>query len=380
VFSRAKTDQRMGPAPAFLLSLCWLQALPALATAPSLSVEPLNVRQQGTITFAVLAAGEAGLPSGADLVSAETEDHKYKLMVDLNSLRPGRFGTFAAELYVLPEDSTHASNYKFVLTGSPIGPFLDVDDRIAVDVVTGRLDSKGYVNLPLHSGGQVDLLSTDGLSQPLEIKLGDEKGPELTVRSKLENLKLIITSMDVDYGCTKCWKAPTQPTHELIIDENGSATLPIKFTPNTLSALGASAFSLKSDQPHDTLMVQVTYHAAYGGQERKQRFSIPVRFSPSLWTLLTAVCIGACLGFLANIILDPTSRTSWRTVGNTAAKSFVLVAVVELVAIAMAAYGSKVVIFTFDLDPRQFLPTVVIGVLVSGGATVVSFLKQVFGK
>jgi hypothetical protein len=345
-----------------------------------LSIETLNVRQQGTITFGVFAAGPTVLPSGADLVSAETEDHKYKVAVDLSSIHPGRFGTFTAEIYLQPEDLPTASAYKFVVTGSPIGPFLDVDDRITLHVQAADQDSKGYLNVPLHSGGQVDLLATDPIGQPIEIKLGQNHGAELAVKNKLENLKLVVTRIDVEYGCTQCWTVPTEPAQVLNIDENGSTTLPIKATPKTLSALGASAFTLKSDQAHDTFVVYVTYHAAYGGQERKQRFSIPIRFTPSIWTLLAAVFIGAALGFLANIVLDATARASWGAVGITAAKSLVLVAVVEIVALAMAAYGTKVVLFTFDLDPRQFLPAVVIGVLVSGGATVVNLLKQVFGK
>jgi hypothetical protein len=375
------TLRRLRPAAAIsVFLLLWLKAVTAAAATPSLSIETSNVRQQGTIAFSEFAAASAAPSSDADLVSMETEDHKFKVAVDLNSIRPGRFGTFTADVYVQQVDPPSAAASKFVITGSPIGSFLDVDDRITVHVQTAGQDSQGYLNIPLHSGGQVDLIATDPTTQPLEVKLGQEKYPGLTVKNKLENLKLIITHVDVDYDCTKCWKVSNETFQVLNVDENGTAIIPLKVTPNTLSALGTSAFALKSDQAHDTLVANVTYHAAYGGQERKQRFLIPVRFTPSIWALLTAVCIGASLGFLANIVLDSKSRASWQAVLGTAGKSVVLVAIVEVVALALASYGSKVVIFTFDLDPRQFLPTVVIGVLVSGGATVVTFLKQVFGK
>jgi hypothetical protein len=270
--------------------------------------------------------------------------------------------------------------YKFVVTGSPIGSFLDVDDRITIHVLEGTQDSKGYLNLPLHSGGQVDLLAMDIAAQPIEIKLGQEPSIKLTVRNKLENLKLVITNVNVEYSCLQCWDVTAEPFQIVNVDENGAATLAIKAKPRTLPALGASALALKSDEPHDKFILSATYHGSYGGQERKQQFAIPIRFAPSFWTLATALFIGAGLGFLANIVLDATSRSSWSTVGMTAVKSVVLVAVVEIIALTMAAYGTKVVLFTFDLDPRQFLPAVVIGVLVSGGASVIGFLKQVFGK
>jgi hypothetical protein len=379
VVRASKTGSLGSRAAVFTFLLVCLHASPVIAAAPSLSVETLNVRQQGTITFSVFAAGATVIPSGADLVSADIPGDKYKVVVDLNSIRPGRFGTFTAELYVQTGDSLTVSTYKFMVTGSSIGVFLDVDDRITLHVQAGGQDTKGYLNLPLHSGGQVDLLSTDPITQPIEIKLGQDRGAQLAVKNKLENLKLVITHIELEDSCAQCWNVSAEPFPVMSVDENGSATVPIKATPKTLSALAASAFALKSDQAHDTFLVYVTYHAAYGGQERKQKFSIPIRFSPSLWTLLAAVLIGAGLGFLANVVLDATSRASWRAVGITAAKSLVLVVVVEIVALAMAAYGTKVVLFTFDLDPRQFLPAIVIGVLVSGGGTVVSFVKQVFG-
>lgn len=365
-----------------VLSVFFFSASPVFAIPPSLSIETLNVRQQGTISFAVFAVGPTAPPSGGDLVSAETEDHKFKIAVDLKSIRAGRFETFVAEIYVQPGAPIGSPVYKFAITGSPIGPFLDVNDRITLHVQSGTQDSKGYLNMPLHSGGQVDLLAADPISQPLEIKLGEDTGVQLPIKNRLENLKVVITSIDVAHSCNTCWKTPSQlPQTPIIVDENGSTTLLVNVTPNSLKALGKSAFALKSEQPHDTFNVQVYYNADYGGQPRRQQFIVPVRFAPSIWALITAVGIGAGLGFLAKIVLDQNSRASFRAVLSTAGTSLVLVTIVEVVAFAVASYGgTKVVIFTFDLDPQQFLPTIVIGMLVSGGPAVVSYLKQVFGQ
>ncbi len=347
------------------------------AEVPSLSIDTVNVRQQGTITFSELMLGTNAPAPGADLVSAETEDQRFLVAVDLNSVQPGRFGTFAFNIYLQQTDLPHKTFQEFIVTGNPTGVFLDVDDRIAVHVKIADRDSQAYINVPLHSGGQVDLIATEALTKPTDIKLGQQEDAELTIRNKLENLPLVITKIEVKRGCNNCWKEKDGVFQELKIADNGATAVSLGVKPNTLPALAESALVVGQDQPHDTLRITITYHAGYGGQERSQQFVIPVRFSPSIWALLAAVLIGSALGFIANIVFDATTRASWRL---TFGKGLVLAVIVEIVALTMASLGTKVVVFTFDLDPQQFLPTVVIALLVSGGATVIDILKKVFAK
>jgi hypothetical protein len=161
--------------------------------------------------------------------------------------------------------------------------------------------------------------------------------------------------------------------------QNQTFVIPVKLDVSTFSALWASALKLKGDQPHDNLTFTITYRAGFGGQPRNQRFVFPVRFTPSFWALILAVAIGLVLGFATSLLLDKDKRASRDSAFRALGVAIGLSAVAEIFALVLAAGGSKVVIFGFDLDPRQFLPTVVIAILVSGGPSVVDAMKRIFG-
>jgi hypothetical protein len=115
----------------------------------SVTVDPVNVRQQGTISFTEFPAGEiSNLPQDADPVSAETDDHQYRIIVDLKSIKPARFGTFNVDLYIQKALAPSVELSKFVLTGTPIGGFLDSNDFISVHVVRNGANSKATLSIP----------------------------------------------------------------------------------------------------------------------------------------------------------------------------------------------------------------------------------------
>lgn len=367
----------------------------ALVSAQELSivVDTANVRGQGTIDFKEFPLGlVSAVPSGVDSVSVETSAPRYRLWADLNSIVPGRFGTFSFDLYARDESAPNVGFHRFTITGTPVGGFVDSNDNISVHVLKGATDSKGVLAIPLHSGGQVDLLAipvhnggqvellASDVPAPLrDVSLGQAKNIDFTFKNKLENLKLQITEITIESECPKCWKGNFNLAQTVQGDESTEIAIPTKLEPLAFPALGASALKLKSDQAHDTLTFNITYHAAFGGQPRKQRFTFPVRFTPSIWALLLAVFIGVVLGFLLSLLLDQERRASSQAALRAAGAALLLSVVVEILGLALASYGNKVVIFGFDLDPRQFLPALVIAILVSGGATVVSAIKKAFG-
>jgi hypothetical protein len=346
----------------------------------SVSVETVNVRQQGTISFSEFAAGQLSvLPPEVDPITSDTDDHRYRIIADLKSVKPGRFGTFNIDLYVEKGSTSNSGLSKFVVTGTPVGGFLDSTDRISIHVLQNGTDSKGMLAVPLHNTGQVDLISTEVPIPLREISLGQTTNSEFKFSNKLENLKLTISDVKVEPECGKCWKGDFSATTAMEAAENQTFMIPVKLETSTFSALWASALKLKGDQAHDNLTFTIAYRAGFGGQPRSQRFTFPVRFSPSFWTLIMAVAIGLGLGFTVSLLLDKEKRASWGAVFKALGLAVGLSAVIEILALVLAAGGSKVVIFGFDLDPRQFLPTIVIAILVSGGPSVVQAVKSVFG-
>ena len=55
--------------------------------------------------------------------------------------------------------------------------------------------------------------------------------------------------------------------------------------------------------------------------------------------------------------------------------------VAEFIGIMLTAYGnSRLVLFGLDIDPRQLFPAFILAMLVSGGAAVTAWVKDLFGK
>jgi len=365
---------------ASILTISLLWGVIATGQNISITIDPVNVHQQGTITFAQFPAGQVpNLPQDIDPFSVDTDDHQYRIVADLKSIKPGRFGTFNVDLYVQYSSAPNAGLYKFILTGTPIGSFLDSNDYISVHVLRGGGDSKGALAIPLHNTGQVDLISTEVPIPLREVSLGQATNSDFKFTNKLENLKLSITDVKVEDECAKCWKGNIQVATPLEAAENQTLVIPVKLEASTFPALWASALKLKGDQAHDNLTFTITYHAGFGGQPRSQHFTFPVRFNPSFWALVLAVAIGLALGFVTSLLLDKDKRSSKDAAFRAFGVAIGLSAVIEIVALALAAGGSKVVVFGFDLDPRQFLPAMVIAILVSGGPSVVAGVKSAFG-
>ena len=78
----------MGKVGALTAALLW--TVNATGQNTTVLIDPVNVRQQGTISFAEFPAGQVpNLSQDVDPVSAETDDHQYRIVVDLKSIKPG---------------------------------------------------------------------------------------------------------------------------------------------------------------------------------------------------------------------------------------------------------------------------------------------------
>jgi hypothetical protein len=129
----------------------------------------------------------------------------------------------------------------------------------------------------------------------------------------------------------------------------------------------STALILKRDKPQDHLLVTVSYNVDQGGITKQHEFDLPVRFTPSIWQLALAVVAGALVGALLKRLLDEQiTQLSWRFLG----KAIVLALVAEGLAAVAASYESKLIILSFDMDPRQVIPAALLAFAVTGGPPV----------
>jgi uncharacterized membrane protein YczE len=89
-------------------------------------------------------------------------------------------------------------------------------------------------------------------------------------------------------------------------------------------------------------------------------FTVPLRFRPSILSLLTSLIAGVALGSL--IPLLASKRGTMRTWGRATVTALVVAIILELVGIFLVANNSKFVLFGFNLDPWQTLPVLLLGI------------------
>jgi hypothetical protein len=165
------------------------------------------------------------------------------------------------------------------------------------------------------------------------------------------------------------------------VNPGSSATLPLNLAPNTIPALLQGALAVRTDVPHDTLSLVLTYHTVPGGTDRRQTVSAKVRFGPGLLGLALALCGGITLGLAARYLLTGKLGKENERALHAILSALVLGVIAEFVGIMLTAYGnSRLILFGLDIDPRQLFPAFILAILVSGGAAVVTWIKELFGK
>ena len=193
-----------------------------------------------------------------------------------------------------------------------------------------------------------------------------------------------MTDVAVNEDCPKCWTRISSEVSErtpFVLIPGTSGHLPIEVAANSLPALLHGALLIKTDMPHDTLSVVLTYHTVPGGAEKKQTIPANIRFGPGLLGIALALCGGIALGLTARYLLTGKLGKENETTVHAILTALVLGLIAEFFGIMLMAYGnSKLVLLGLDIDPRQLFPAFILAMLVSGGSAVISWIKQTLRK
>ena len=116
-----------------------------------------------------------------------------------------------------------------------------------------------------------------------------------------------------------------------------------------------------ADKPHTSLHVGVPYaNPIFGNRTESIELAVPIRFRPSILTLLLALTTGVALGSLIPLLASKRGRVS--TWGRATVTALVVAIILELVGIFLVANNSKFVLFGFNLDRWQTLPVLLLGI------------------
>ena len=354
--------------------------------SPQLALDPVNVRQDGVVTFSTLSLG---VENRSDLsekryILGQTDDQAFRLWVDTESIQQVRFNAFTFTSYLADARDATQKAYKFQITGNPTGLFRDVTAKVSFHVKTSASSYAGSIHIPVYNAAKTDVLLTEKQVEPAYVSVSGVTRIQIPLRNVTESLPINVTDVALSEECPKCWtrigsgiteKAP------FVLNPGTIGRLAIELAPNTIPALLQGALVIKTDVPHDILSVVLTYHTVPGGPEKKQTMTANVRFGPGLFGLALALCGGITLGLAARYLLTGKLGKRTEPALHAISSALVLGLVAEFIGIMLTAYGSsKLVLLGFDIDPRQLFPAFILAMLVSGGSAVKHWLKEIFPK
>ena len=361
-------------------------ALASPAAGPELLVDSVNVGQEGVVGFSTLSLGpdaRTDFPTPRFLLG-QTDDQSFRLYVDVDSIQQVRFNAFTLTAYLTGVRDTDRGAYKFEITGNPTGSFRDAPVRVPFHVKTASGSVQGGVLMPVYNAAKTDLLQSEKQADPVYVSVSGSSSIRMRLTNVPDSLPIMVTNVAVSEDCPKCWTRVSSDVSEkspLTVSPGASASLPLDLAPNSIPALLQGALLIKSDVPHDTLAVTLTYHTLPGGADRRQTFPAKVRFGPGLFGLALALCGGIALGLAARYVLTGKFGKDNERTAHAILSAFVLGLLAEFVGVTLTAYGaSKLVLFGLDIDPRQLFPAFILAILVSGGTAVVSWVKELFSK
>ncbi|RSL18750.1 hypothetical protein EDE15_4352 [Edaphobacter aggregans] len=355
-------------------------------TKPQLVIDSVNVRQEGVVSFSTLALGpdsRADCPVPQFTV-AQTDDQAFRLCIDMASIQQVRFNAFTLTAYLVSAKGTAREAYKYQITGNPAGSFRDSPVRVSFHVKIDSNTFPGSILMPVYNAAAADLLTVEKQNEPAYVSVSGTTPLQIHLGNVADTLPIAVTDVTVSEDCPRCWTRIASSVSEknpLTVDPGTSANLLLNLSPNTIPALMQGALAIKTDVPHDTLSLILTYHTVPGGSDRRQTVLVKVRFGPGLIGLGLALCGGIALGLLAKYQLTGKLGKQDERALHAILTALVLGVIAEFVGIMLTAYGnSRLVIFGLDIDPRQLFPAFILAILVSGGAAVVSWIKELFGK
>ena len=251
----------------------------------------------------------------------------------------------------------------------PSGSFDDQYAEITMAIRDGRNSGSVQIALPVASAPGLEpkplLTITRHEARPEHASLGGTTRIRLALKNVTKRMIVVVPSdIAVRSDPADLWRVATAAMREaapVTLAPDATETLNLELQPHTWRAIEASFVPIETDKPHASLEIEVPYtNPVFGNRTGTTQTSVPVRFRPSILTLLGALVLGTLLGSL--IPLLGAKRARLLTWGRATGTAIIVAIILELVGIFLVANNSKFVLFSFNLDPWQTLPVLLLGI------------------
>ena len=347
-----------------------VHAAPAFAQLPIVRIAGWEQAANGTgVVFK--PSNPVAVPDAAPALTDSTVAGAFEYSVDTSDIK------WADECrcfryYTVTVRSMHTgriSRHKF--KAFPSGSFEDQRVQVRLSIADGPEPAPvdyDDVMLPVASAPGLEpapLVVVQAREQIAGVSLGGSTEIQLVLRNPSKHTSMQVPGdIVVVAEANRLWKQDpviSARPFPLTLPPNGSEVVRVTVHPKTMEVIQKSIVPSSSDKPHTALHIKVPYtNTLFQQREGVTELDLPVRFRPSIISLAIALLFGVGLGSLIPLITRKTGTVARWSRATVAA--FVAALVLELVGIFLVANNSKFMVFSFDLDPWQTLPVLLLGV------------------
>jgi hypothetical protein len=250
----------------------------------------------------------------------------------------------------------------------PSGSFDDQYAEITMAIRDSRSSGSVQIALPVASAPGLEpkplLEITRQQTRPEYVSLGGATRLRLAVKNVTKRMIVVVPSdIVVRAEPGDLWTSATATMRDpapFNLAPDATEVLQVDVQPETWRAIETSLVPIETDKEHATLQIDVPYtNPVFGNRTGVVQTSVPLRFRPSILTLLAALVVGTLLGSLIPLLAKRSGLLTW---SRATATAIVVAIILELAGIFLVANNSKFVLFGFNLDPWQTLPVLLLGI------------------
>lgn len=347
---------RPGAAVCIAMVLASLNADRA-AAAIVLRIQNASADSGGVVGFVASDAIPAPEPPKVDL-DLDSDGGHFKFGVDLSDIQwEERCQCFRSySIYV--KDLTTSEKVRFNVRGVPSGVVRDQWQEVRFAIESNGRSDNARMTLPI-GGGVLDGIRQVDAEALQESYLSGPSKVHISVQNGFKNLAIVMGTPSVTDYDERLWKG--LPSFADLDGATIGATqlheIEVQVTPRPLEALQRTLSHLKPEQAHATLVTHLRYTSPLlKNRDGRLEAKVRLRFKPAIWLLVIALATGGILGSLVR--LSYAGRKTWLADTRVALLASACLWVVGLFLVGL---GSEFVLFSFNFDPWQLLPTSMIG-------------------
>jgi len=368
----------------FVVMLASLAA-PVWGDAPKLTLSPAGVQDNaGSVAFRLRGGPDpvTDVTSFPNVTPIPTSGNRYLIYVE-PALILDKSNIVLITLYVRSSATSSNLGYRYIYSEIPSGRFFDCKSGVGLSVEDGTTTETAFVTLPLHtSDPTIDFVASDDRAPAIPIDATSATSVDIGITNKLPDMDVVVTNVAVAMDHDEKWRSaalspPFDSSNPIRISPNRSLNIKVVVTPSFWKSVSDTILPTAESQADDTLRLKLSYASDNAGIPRPFEVTRSLRFVNWPGAVLFGL-IGALLGWV--VIYFGSKPSADIPLGRILLSRCSSAVILIGIGIFLVANGSKFVLFTLNLDPRQLMAAFLVGGFVGVGLVDVLAFVQSLGK